>query len=231
MKIALVGYGKMGKAIEKMALEQGHKISLIVDDKEEKIDFNDTEVVIEFSTPEAAFHNIKTALEQGLPVVSGTTGWLERYDEIVNICNAYKTSFLYASNFSLGVNIFFEINKKLAQLMQGLDYEVSISEIHHIQKLDAPSGTAITLAEQIVPYSNKKNWSLDKNDKNSIPIKAHRIEDVTGTHRVLYESEVDNIYIQHQAKNRLGFVKGALLAAAFIKDKKGVFTMKDVLGI
>lgn len=231
MNIALLGYGKMGKAIEQMALEQGHKISLIVDDKKEKIDFKDTDVVIEFSTPEAAFHNIKTALKQGLPVVSGTTGWLERYEDVVNICHANNTSFLYASNFSLGVNIFFEINKKLAQLMKGLDYEVAISEIHHTQKLDAPSGTAISLAEQILPFSEKKDWSLDPDDNSKIHIQAHRIEDVTGTHRVLYESDVDNIYIQHQAKNRLGFVKGALLAAAFIKDKKGIFTMKDVLGM
>lgn len=231
MKIALLGYGKMGKAIEKLAVEIGHDIVLKLDDFQDNIDFNKADVAIDFSMPNAAFNNIVKAIENGIPIVSGTTGWLDKYDEVIALCDTKQGSFIYAPNFSLGVNLFFEANKHLAKLMQKFDYEVSITETHHTQKLDAPSGTAISLADQILPYSEKKKWVLDKKEQENLTITAKRIKEIPGTHQVIYSSTIDDIEIKHTAKNRLGFAKGAILAAAYIKDKKGIFTMKDVLGI
>lgn len=231
MKIALLGYGKMGKAIEQMALANGDEIVIKLDDFREEIDFKKADVAIDFSMPDAAFNNIRKAIENGIPIVSGTTGWLDKYDEVIALCERQKGSFIYASNFSLGVNLFFEVNKKVAKLMQNFNYEPSIKETHHTEKLDAPSGTAISLAHQILPFSLKKNWVLDKLEPENLTISAKRIKDVTGTHQVTYISEIDEIEIKHTAKNRLGFVQGALLAAAYIVDKKGIFTMRDVLGL
>lgn len=231
MRIALLGYGKMGKAIEQVALSKGNEIVLKLDTFQEKIDFNDADVAIDFSIPNAAFNNISQALNCGIPVISGTTGWLDKYDAISALCSKKKGSFLYASNFSLGVNLFFEFNSYLAKLMQNFDYEPSITETHHTEKLDAPSGTAISLAEQILAFSKKNAWVLNTEELNKLTISSKRIKDVPGTHQVVYKSTIDEIEIKHTAKNRMGFVKGAILAAEYIKDKKGVFTMKDVLGI
>ncbi len=230
MKIALLGYGKMGKAIEQIAIDRGHSIVLKLDKFQENINFNNADVAIDFSMPNSAFDNISKALQNGIPVISGTTGWLEKYDDIVRLCEKKQGAFLYASNFSLGVNLFFELNVQLAKLMQEFDYEPNIVETHHTQKLDAPSGTAISLADQILSLSDKENWVLDKKDKKMLTIEAKRIADIPGVHEVVYSSEIDEISIKHTAKNRKGFVIGALLAADYIKDKKGVFTMKEVLG-
>ncbi len=231
MNIALLGYGKMGKAIERLAKERGHKIVLKVNSKKDKILFNDVDVAIDFSLPSTAFNNIKMCLEQQIPVISGTTGWLDKYDEVVEICKKNNGTFLYASNFSLGVNLFFELNQKLANLMKNYtEYFPVIEEIHHKQKLDAPSGTAISLAQPILENFNKDKWILGVTDnKKELPIIAKRIDDVPGTHIVKYVSKIDDIEIKHTAKNRDGFAIGAIIAAEFVKDKKGVFTMKDVI--
>ena len=229
MKIALLGYGKMGKAIEKVALERGHEIVLKLDESVTEINFINASIAIDFSMPNAAYNNIQQALNQNIPIISGTTGWLEDYDKIVALCKEKKGSFLYASNFSLGVNLFFELNTKLAKLMQGFDYKVSLTETHHTQKLDAPSGTAISLAEQLLPYSSNNSWTMDTNEINKVLITAKRIENVPGTHQVIYTSTVDEIEIKHTAKSRLGFAQGAVLAAEYIEKRKGIFTMKDVL--
>ena len=233
MKIALLGYGKMGKAIEEIALERNHQIILKTSSKTKEIDLCGVDVAIDFSIPETAFKNISKALNQGIPVISGTTGWLDKYKEIVSLCKEENGTFIYASNFSLGVNIFFEINKQLAKLMANhTDYSVAIEEVHHTQKLDAPSGTAITLANQILENFDKDKWVLGVTDKeNELPIIAKRIENVAGTHYVKYENDIDEIEIIHKAKNRKGFALGAVIAAEWIKNKKGVFTMQDVLGI
>ncbi|WP_411894470.1 4-hydroxy-tetrahydrodipicolinate reductase [Winogradskyella sp. A2] len=232
MNIALLGYGKMGRSIEKIATDRNHKITLKISEPEDEFDFSDCDVAIDFSVPSAAVRNITKALDANVPVISGTTGWLDQYDAIVNYCNERNGTFLYASNFSLGVNIFFEINRKLSELIGGLDdYSVAIEEIHHKQKLDAPSGTAISLAEGIIENTDYKNWTLDKPDANEIHINAKRIEDVPGTHEITYDSNIDSINIKHTAHNRQGFALGAVIAAEWIKDKKGVFTMKDVLNI
>lgn len=232
MKIALLGYGRMGKSIEAIALQRGHSIALKISDTSSNFNFSDTDVAIDFSVPTAAVANIKSALNANIPVISGTTGWLESYDEVVAYCKAKNGTFLYASNFSLGVNIFFEINKKLSQLMSGFSaYSTEIEEIHHTKKLDAPSGTAITLAEQIIDNTKYKNWSLNTANSNEIFIDAKRIENVPGTHEVTYNSKIDTISIKHTAHNRQGFAMGAVIAAEWIKDKKGIFTMKDVLNI
>lgn len=219
----------MGQAIEKIVIKKGHEIVLTQEVFSVDIDFNGADVAIDFSVPESAFNNISNALKKGVPVISGTTGWLDKYDEIVKLCKEKKGGFLYASNFSLGVNLFFEFNTKLAEIMQNFDYEVSITETHHTEKLDAPSGTAISLAEQILPFSSNKNWSLATNDKESLPITAIREVNVPGTHQVFYKSEIDEIEIKHTAKSRIGFAQGAVLAAEYIVGKKGIFTMKDVL--
>lgn len=233
MKIALLGYGRMGKEIEKIAISRGHEV-VIKKDQGDTVDIKLADVAIDFSVPTAAFDNISLCLNNGVPVVSGTTGWLEKYDEAVELCHQNKGGFIYASNFSLGVNIFFEINKRLAKMMdQVSDYTTAIEEIHHTKKLDAPSGTAITLAEGIIENSKKSEWQLDGdvNNETSIPITAKRIPDVPGTHTISYDSEVDSIEIKHTAHSRKGFALGAVIAAEWIIGKSGVFSMRDVLNI
>jgi 4-hydroxy-tetrahydrodipicolinate reductase len=232
MKIALLGYGRMGKSIEAIALKRHHNISLKVSDVSSDYDFSNTDVAIDFSTPTVAVSNIKKALDAEVPVISGTTGWLDQYEEVLEYCNSKNGTFLYASNFSLSVNIFFEINQRLSQLMATVDgYSTEIEEIHHTQKLDAPSGTAITLAEHIIKSTNYKNWTLDKPESDEILIDAKRIENIAGTHEITYNSEIDSISIKHTAHSRQGFAMGAVIAAEWIKNKKGVFNMKDVLNI
>ena len=233
MKIALLGYGKMGKEIEKVALQRGHSIVIKADIKS-VYDINEADVAIDFSVPSAAFNNISNCLNHKIPVVSGTTGWLDDYEKAVKLCQEKKGAFIYASNFSLGVNIFFELNKTLAKMMDQLkQYKVSIEEIHHTQKLDAPSGTAITLAKGIIEYSGYTSWKLieEKTSEYELPITAKRIENVPGTHTVSYESEVDSIEIKHTARSRQGFALGAVIAAEWLQGKTGVFDMKDVLNI
>ncbi len=232
MKIALLGYGRMGRSIEAIALQRNHSISLKVSEASSDYDFSNTDVAIDFSIPSVAIYNIKKALDAGVPVISGTTGWLDQYDEVLAYCKSKNGTFLYASNFSLGVNIFFEINQRLSQLMATVDgYDTKIKEIHHAKKLDAPSGTAITLAEHIIANSMYKNWTLDTPKSDEIHIDAKRIENVPGTHEITYNSEIDSISIKHTAHSREGFAMGAVIAAEWIKDKKGVFSMKDVLNI
>lgn len=232
MKIALLGYGRMGKEIEKIALNRGHEI-VIKKDTDEKIDINLADVAIDFSLPDAAFNNISESLNNKVPVISGTTGWLDKYADAVALCNKNKGAFLYASNFSVGVNIFFELNKKLAKMMQNIeDYSISMEEIHHTNKLDAPSGTAITLAEGIIENSHKEGWQLGSETREqNIPIIAKRIADVPGTHTIKYQSDVDTLEIKHTAHSRKGFALGAVIAAEWILDKTGIFSMKDVLNI
>ncbi len=232
MKIALLGYGKMGKTIERLALERGHTIVLKIDKDDTDIPITKADVAIDFSLPEAAFDNISLCLNHNVPVVSGTTGWLDKYQDAVALCNQKQGAFLYASNFSLGVNIFFELNKKLAKMMQPFsDYKVKMEEIHHTRKLDAPSGTAITLAEGIIENTNHTKWGLNETGKNTVPIVAKRIEDVPGTHSINYNSVVDQIEIKHTAHNRDGFALGAIIAAEWLQEKKGVYSMKDVLNM
>lgn len=233
MKIALVGYGKMGKIIDEIALKRGHEVVARLKETPTAESLNNPDVVIEFSLPEAAFENIKACLENKIPVICGTTGWLERKVEIENIAVQNKTAFLYGSNFSLGVNLFFALNEKLADLMKNVDeYSCQLEEIHHIHKLDAPSGTAISLAEGIIRNSSKFDaWKLEDTQEKQLGIFAIRENEVPGTHSVFYRSEVDEIEIKHTAYNRNGFALGAVVAAEWIKDKKGNFTMKDVLGL
>lgn len=233
MKIALLGYGKMGKVIERIALERGHEIIL---KKSRNANFDGlkmADVAIDFSIPNAAVENISACFENGIPVISGTTGWLEHYPKMVQLCEEKETAFIYASNFSLGVNIFFELNTYLAKMMaQFSQYTTSIQEIHHTQKLDAPSGTAITLAESIINNSDYSSWALDEAKKaDELVINAERIPNVPGTHIITYTSAVDTIEIKHEAHNREGFALGALVAAEWIFGKKGVYTMKDVLNL
>lgn len=232
MKIALLGYGKMGKIIEKMALERGHTI-VCKKSKETTFDgLENADVAIEFSVPDAAVANITKALNQKIPVVAGTTGWLENYHEMVALCQENKTAFIYGSNFSLGVNLFFELNDQLAKMMAKFSqYHVTMEEIHHTQKLDAPSGTAITLANSIINHTKYNNWTVDHPKEDDIFIDAKRIDAVPGTHSISYSSAIDTIEIKHTAHNREGFALGALLAAEWIVDKVGVFTMKDVLDL
>jgi len=235
MKIALLGYGRMGKEIEKIALQKGHEIVLRIQG-DEKYDITLADIAIDFSIPEAAFKNITNCFQNNVPIVSGTTGWLENYTDAIAICKENNGSFIYASNFSIGVNIFFELNQQLAKMMKSLDdYSIKLEEIHHTKKLDAPSGTAITLAEGIIGNSSKSTWELKENqteiNENSIPIITKRIPEVPGTHIVSYESEIDSIEIKHTAHNRKGFALGAVIAAEWLVNKKGVYTMKDVLNI
>jgi 4-hydroxy-tetrahydrodipicolinate reductase len=232
MKIALLGYGRMGKEIEKIALSRGHEI-VIRKDVDDIIDINLADVAIDFSIPSSAFNNITNCINNNVPVISGTTGWLDKYEDAIALCKEKNSAFIYASNYSLGVNIFFELNKQLAKMMRSLeDYNISMEEIHHTKKLDAPSGTAITLAEGIIENSAKNDWELgDKASEENIPIVAKRIPEVPGTHTVWYDSEVDSIEIKHTAHSRKGFALGAVVAAEWIIGKKGVFTMKDVLNI
>lgn len=233
MKIALVGYGRMGKIIDEIALKRGHEVVARLKETPTAENLNNPDVVIEFSLPEVAFDNIKACLENKIPVISGTTGWLERKPEIENIAVQNETAFLYGSNFSLGVNLFFALNEKLADLMKNVnEYSCQLEEIHHIHKLDAPSGTAISLAEGIIKNNDQFDaWKLEETQQKQLGIFAIREDEVPGTHSVYYRSEVDEIEIKHTAYNRNGFALGAVVAAEWIKDKKGNFTMKDVLGL
>jgi len=236
MKIAILGYGRMGKTIEKIALERNHEIVYKTSEKINTEELKKAEVAIDFSIPDAAFENITTCFKNNIPVICGTTGWLKRYEEAAKICNEEKSAFIYASNFSLGVNVFFQLNKNLAQLMRKFeDYKVSVEEIHHTKKLDKPSGTAMTLTEQILENSDYKNWQLVEGEEKipsaEIPVIAKREEDVKGTHSIKYASAIDDIEIKHTAHSREGFGLGAVIAAEWLQNKKGVYTMKDVLGL
>ena len=238
MNIALIGYGKMGKAIEEIALAKGHNVVLKIDDQNladlTLENLKKAEVAIEFTVPESAVENILLCFDAGVPVVCGTTGWLQQKKFVEDKCLETDGTFLTATNFSIGVNIFFELNKKLAALMKPHeDYNVRVEEIHHTQKKDAPSGTAISLAEQIIENSSlKTKWvNTDTNNIEELSIISKRTDPAAGTHVVEYTSGVDDIEIMHIAHNRKGFAAGALLAAEFIHDKKGIFIMKDVLGI
>jgi len=238
MNIALIGYGKMGKAIEEIALQRGHSIIL-------KIDFDNlhdftkenlaqADAAIEFTGPHSAFDNVIKCLQYGVPLVCGSTGWLDKWDDAKKVCNENNGALLYASNFSVGVNLFFEINKYVAALMsKHNEYNVSMEEIHHTQKKDAPSGTAITLAEQVLDNINgKKNWVNEAATKpEELSIISKRIDPAPGTHSIKYHSAIDDIEIIHTAHSRTGFATGAVLAAEFIKGKKGIFSMKEVLGL
>ncbi|NGY37558.1 4-hydroxy-tetrahydrodipicolinate reductase [Flavobacterium sp. XN-5] len=230
MKIALLGYGKMGQVIERIAQQRGHEIVLKKDENNTYDGLYTADVAIDFSVPTAAVPNISNCFLANVPVISGTTGWLEHYDEMVALCTEKNGAFISSSNFSLGVNIFFEINEYLAKMMAKLDnYSIDMEEIHHTQKLDAPSGTAISLAKGVMKNSNYTNWTLDTPAANEIHIEAKRIGTVPGTHTVTYNSVVDSIEIKHTAHNREGFALGAVIAAEWIVGKQGIFTMKDVL--
>lgn len=230
MKIALLGYGKMGQTIERIALERGHEIVLKKDEFNTYDGLSSADVAIDFSIPSVAVANISSCFHAGVPVISGTTGWLEQYYDMVALCEAKKGAFISSSNFSLGVNLFFELNDYLAKMMaKFVSYTVEMEEIHHTQKLDAPSGTAISLAKGVIENSNYTNWTLDQAKEKQIHIGVKRIADVPGTHTVTYASAVDSIEIKHTAHNRDGFALGAVIAAEWIVGKEGVFTMKDVL--
>lgn len=233
MKIALVGYGRMGKIIDEIASKRGHEVVARLKETPTAENLNNPDVVIEFSLPEVAFDNIKACLENKIPVICGTTGWLERKSEVEELAIDHGTAFLYGSNFSLGVNLFFALNEKLADLMKNVnEYSCQLEEIHHIHKLDAPSGTAISIAEGIIKNNPKfEAWKLEETQDKNLGIFAIREDEVPGTHSVYYRSEVDEIEIKHTAYNRSGFALGAVVAAEWIKDKKGNFTMKDVLGL
>ena len=227
MKIALLGYGRMGQAIEKIAIDRGHTIVAKID-KDNPDEAYEADVAINFSIPTAAYENITSAIDKKIPVVCGTTGWLDRLDEVETLCQQNEGAFLYASNFSLGVNLFFELNAKLAEMMQKQPlYTASIEEIHHTQKLDKPSGTAITLAEGIPSVGNA--WHLVEDNGEGVPITSIRKDEVPGTHTVTHRSEIDEISITHTAHNRTGFALGAIIAAEWIQNKKGIFSMRDVL--
>lgn len=238
MKIALIGYGKMGKAIEHIALGQGHEVVLKIYSSNLNEFTNDNikkaDVCIEFTNPEVAVDNIKKCINAGVPVVCGSTGWWHHLPQVLDYCKEKNGSFLYASNFSIGVNIFFKLNEMLAQIMDSYtQYNVSIEEIHHTAKKDAPSGTAISLAEGILKhYTHKKQWVNERSDNNqNLSIISKREDPAPGTHIIRYESDIDTIQIEHIAHNRTGFATGAILASLFIHDKKGIFTMKDVLNL
>ncbi len=236
MKIALIGYGKMGKAIEDVALKNGHEIVLKITSQntDDLIASNlqKADVAIEFTNPHSAVENIKKCFDANVPVVCGSTGWLNQWQEIENYCTEKNGALLFASNFSVGVNIFFELNKKLAMFMNNRpEYNISIEEIHHTQKKDAPSGTAITLAEGILKNNqNKEKWVLGETENNEkLSITCKRIDPAPGTHIISYDSPIDSIEIKHTAHNRIGFASGAVIAAEYILGKKGIFGMRDVL--
>lgn len=238
MRIALIGYGKMGKAIEEVALHRGHEIVVKIDQPNlhefTKENMAKADAAIEFTSPHTAYDNIKSCIEFGVPVVCGSTGWTEQLEEMKKIAADNNGAFIYSSNFSVGVNIFFEVNKRLAALMAPhKEYEVILEETHHTQKKDAPSGTAISLAEQILEQvKRKKQWVNEISDNTEdLEIISQRIDPAPGTHSIKYSSAIDDIEIIHTAHNRKGFATGAVLAAEFLKDKKGFFTMKDVLGL
>lgn len=236
MNAAIIGYGKMGKEIEKILIERGHKVTLIIDqDNTADLDaahLKEVDVAIEFSTPQTAYSNIVKCLEYNTPVVCGTTAWLDRYDEVKQLCESKKGAFFYASNYSIGVNLTFRLNEMLARMMNRFpEYDVTLEEVHHTQKKDAPSGTAITLAEGIVSnLDRKKRWvnGMTTNPAE-LEVQAIRRSVVPGIHTVTYESEADVITLSHNAKSRRGFALGAVLAAEFIQNKRGVFSMKDLL--
>jgi len=235
MKVALVGYGKMGQSIEKILLDRGHVVSLTIDaDNTEEIGLinqESTDVAIEFTSPDTAPENIMTCMKNGVPVVSGSTGWMDRYEEVEKYCQDNRGSFFYASNYSIGVNIFFKLNQHLAKLMKGQPYDPSIREVHHTQKLDAPSGTAITLAEGLIEFSEKKHkWvNLPTSETSALEIISERTDAVPGTHIINYASPIDDITISHTAHSRQGFALGAVLAAEWLPGKSGVFSMDDLL--
>lgn len=233
MNIILLGYGKMGKIIERIALDRGHRISAKIDvDNSADLETAKGDVAIEFSHPDAAFDNVRRCIERQLPVVCGTTGWLHRKPEIEALCEKHDGAFFYASNYSLGVNIFFKLNEYLARLMQNFnDYDIALDEIHHTEKKDSPSGTAITLAEGVLKHVDRKTKWVNQKTENEeeLAIASFRIDQVPGTHIVKYESAIDDIEIKHIAHSREGFAKGAVRVAEWIKDKKGVFGMDDFL--
>ena len=238
MKIAIIGYGKMGKAIEEIAIAKGHEIVLKIDVSNTadftKENVQKANVAIEFTGPHTAFENITKCIQWGVPVISGSTGWLDNFENAKKLCEEKKGCLIYASNFSIGVNLFFEINKQVAALMEPYEnYDVSMTETHHTEKKDAPSGTAISLAEQILAQiGRKKKWVNETSSETSdLIIRSERIDPAPGTHTVSYESAIDSIEITHTAHTRKGFASGAVLAAEFANQKMGIFTMKDVLGL
>ena len=238
MKIALIGYGKMGKSIEEIALSKGHEIVLKIDASNTsdftKENIQKADVAIEFTGPDTAFENISKCIQWAVPVVCGSTGWLEHFEKAKKLCEENKGCLLYASNFSIGVNLFFEINKQVAALMEPYEnYDVSMTETHHTEKKDAPSGTAISLAEQILAQiGRKKKWVNEASrEASDLIIRSERIDPAPGTHTISYDSAIDSIEITHTAHTRKGFASGALLAAEFANQKIGIFTMKDVLGL
>ncbi|MCQ2959817.1 MAG: 4-hydroxy-tetrahydrodipicolinate reductase [Bacteroidales bacterium] len=238
MKIALIGYGKMGKEIEKIAIERGHSIVLTIDINNQQDmtpeNLKKADVAIEFTTPKTAIDNYRKCFNAGIPVVSGSTGWTEKFDEIADLCNKTNNTFFYSSNYSLGVNIFFELNKKLAAIMNKFEqYDVCVQEAHHNQKLDAPSGTAITIAQGILEnIDRKKDWRLNEfKSTDELQVVSTRLGSIPGTHIVTYDSADDTLEIKHAAKSRRALAFGAVIAAEFVKDKKGVFGMKDLLDI
>jgi 4-hydroxy-tetrahydrodipicolinate reductase len=232
MKIALLGYGRMGKAIEKIALERGHEIVIRKDVEPVDMDLSIADAAIDFSHPLAAYDNIKDCIDSKVPVVSGTTGWLDKFDEIKAYCEEQDGAFIYASNYSIGVNLFFNLNAYLAKMMGKMkEYDVAMEEIHHIHKLDAPSGTAISLANDILDNSEKNQWRIESPQSDDLFINVKREGEVPGTHQVSYTSAIDSIEIKHTAFNRTGFALGAVVAAEWLHKKKGVFNMKDVLGL
>ena len=232
MKIALLGYGKMGQVIERIALERGHEIVLRKDEFNTYEGLSTADVAIDFSVPMAAVDNISNCFYANVPVVSGTTGWLDRYDEMIALCKEKNGGFISSSNFSLGVNLFFGLNEYLAKMMAKIDgYKVTMEEIHHIHKLDAPSGTAISLAQGVIENSQYNNWTLENATESDILIEAVRTGEVPGTHTVTYDSGIDSIEIKHTAHNREGFALGAVIAAEWLAGKHGIFSMRDVLNI
>ena len=233
MKIALLGYGRMGKTIAAYAEKRKHEIVFILDRDSEEGDLSSADVAINFSVPEAAVSNIKFALKEKIAVVSGTTGWLENYDQVTSFCKTHKGAFLYGSNFSIGVNLLFKINKYIAKIINPYldNYTTEIEEIHHKHKLDSPSGTAITIAQGIIEETDYTKWNLDKVIKGDLTIKSYRRDEEPGTHILRYKSEIDEISVKHEAFKRDGFAIGALIAAEWLHGKKGVFNIEDVLNI
>ena len=238
MNIALIGYGRMGHEIETISISRGHLIKLIIDQENlsglNEIGIKGIDVVIEFTSPDSAFDNIIKCLKMKIPVVSGTTGWLKDYEKVVGVCRENDTSFIHSTNFSIGVNILFRLNSELARLMAShREYNPFIEEIHHTKKIDAPSGTAITLANAIVnQHPDFTGWDFEgSNDSNQIPVRSVREGIVPGVHTVVWNSDIDTLSLKHEAKGRKGLALGAVVAAEFISPRKGVFTMNDVLGI
>lgn len=237
LNIVISGYGKMGREVEKVARRKNHNIVAKLDNEEDWKQFirshTKADVVIDFSVPRAAVELFLRCFELNIPLVTGTTGWYDRKDEILQVCKKMNATFFYAPNFSIGTNLFFYTNKKLAEVMNRVDgYDVSITETHHIHKLDAPSGTAIQVANEIIGEMDRLNgWLLEKKQDDKIPVKSIRQGEVTGIHEVVWKSDADEIVLKHEAKNRTGFAQGAVLAAEFIQEKKGIFTMKELLDL